>query len=187
MAFTAAVAMSIALPPTILGLLKNPLTAWGSQDRSNYLVVCGLAFWTPIFAAIALWDDRPGLRRAARSYGGSAVFAATAAMALLAFRAVATAAAQRIRLTANPRTFLESAREIILPYPDSYFSPIAWRVVSEGAEGIVAAIVAAWTILALSGKGRRPAPWFDLLGFLLGLGWILWLLWRDVAPVSYSS
>ncbi|WP_165072676.1 hypothetical protein [Paludisphaera rhizosphaerae] len=195
MAITAAVALTIGLPPTLVTVLKNPRGYWSPQDRATYIVVAALAFWTPVLALIAMARGRVELRRSARSYGGASVLAATAAMTLLCTRVfLATLAYEFHQLnwfgqipgkkaTLWPGWPLEKTLgALIFSHPDSYFSPLAWRVVAEGAEGIVAAIVAVWVVLALSGKGRRPVPLFDQCCFFVGLGWVLWLLWRDVAP-----
>lgn len=195
MAFTASVALTIGLPPTLVTVLKNPQGYWSPQDRATYIAVSALAFWTPVLALIVLGRGRVELRRSARSYGGASVLAATAAMALLCTRVFLAALSYEFhqlnwfgQFPGKPATLWpsrpldETLGALIFSHRDSYFSPIAWRVVAEGAEGIVAAIVAVWFVLALSGKGRRPEPWFDRFCFLVGLGWVLWLLWRDVAP-----
>jgi hypothetical protein len=49
--------------------------------------------------------------------------------------------------------------------------------VVHGAPDVAAtAIVAVWLILALSGAGRRPSNWLEIVGCILGYLWIVWYL-----------
>jgi hypothetical protein len=48
--------------------------------------------------------------------------------------------------------------------------------VFEAPESAAAAIVAVWSILAVTGMGRRPSDWFDRLCFFFSLLWVLWCL-----------
>src|SRR5262249_3323479 len=121
----------------------------------------------PILALIALVGDRSRLRRAGRSYGLSAVFAATSAILVLFVRGVNSGVLGSLR---GYRAFpWFSSTGSLFSYP-------AQRIVYEVPAGAAASIGAVWLILASTGAGRRPSDWFDRFCFLFGLSWVLWCL-----------
>src|SRR5262249_35863911 len=77
MALVAALAFSRALSPSLMPLIMQPASGWGRREQLAYMTSLAMTVWTPILALIALVGDRSRLRRAGRSYGLSAVFAAT--------------------------------------------------------------------------------------------------------------
>lgn len=170
MALVAAVALTFIITPSLMKLITQPTSGWLWDERLYCQISLTLTFWTPILALIAAIGNRSGFRRASRSYGTSAVFAAvTALIVLLVKRLIAG-------LPGSPRGVP------ILPFfrfPGSYFNPAARRLVVEAPESASTAIVAVWLILACTGAGRGPSDWFDRLCFLFGLLWVAWYLGGD--------
>jgi hypothetical protein len=163
----ATVAVALTLTPFLMKVIEQPFAGWDWDERLYHQISLTLTFWTPILALIAAIGNRYRVRRASRSYGTSAVFAAAAAIILLLVKGV---------IEAIPG-FPGGAP--IIASSLSHFSPAARRLVNEAPEGASAAIVAVWSVLALTGAGRRPSDWFDRICFLLGLLWVLWFLGGD--------
>src|SRR5262249_10983765 len=79
MTLVAALALTLAVSPTLMPLILKPASGWGRREALAYMTSLAMTCWTPIVALIALVGDRSRLRRAGRSYGLSAVFAAASA------------------------------------------------------------------------------------------------------------
>jgi hypothetical protein len=166
MALVAAVALTFLITPTPMKLIAEPSTNLFWDEWLFYQISLTLTFWTPILALIAAIGNRFRFRRASRSYGTAAVFAAAAAIIVLLVKRLIGA-------------FPGSPRGVSLSVLRPDFSPAARRLVADAPEGATAAIVAVWLILAFTGAGRRPSDWFDRVCFLFGLLWIAWYLGGD--------
>jgi hypothetical protein len=165
MTLVAALALSLAISPALMTLIMKPASGWGRREQLAYMTSLAMTLWTPILALIALVGDRSRLRRAGRSYGLSAVFAAASAILLLLFRGLNSGVLGSLR---GYRAFPW--------FPESLFSYPAMRIVREAPAGAASAVIAVWLILGLTGAGRRPSVWFDRFCFLFGLFWVLWCL-----------
>jgi hypothetical protein len=169
MTLVAAVALTLAVTPSLMKLITTPLSGWLWDERLYYQISLALTSWTPILALIAAIRGRSRFRRASRSYGTSAVLAAAAAMVvLLVKRLIAT-------IPGTPRGLPILAQ----PMPGSSFSPALLRLVIDAPEGAMTAIIAAWLILVLTRAGRGPSDWFDGLCLFFGLLWVAWYLGGD--------
>jgi hypothetical protein len=178
MMLVAAFALTLIIPPAIIKATMNSLSRgtsngilmhpWSMKEQLTYEVSLALTLWTMILAMIAVVGNRSRVRRAGRSYGISAIFAASSALILLFIQGIGAALQLPLR------------GALIFPYPGSYYIPtVFWKLVA-APEGVAAAIVAVWSILALIGAGRRPSDWFDRFCFLFGLLWVLWYFGRDL-------
>jgi len=56
--------------------------------------------------------------------------------------------------------------------PSGLFPPRLFDVLEHAPTAAAAAVVAAWTVLALTGAGRKPSNWFERLGCSVGWIWI---------------
>src|SRR5438270_11494647 len=74
MTLVAAIALSLAISPSLMTLIMKPASGWGRREQLAYLTSLAMTFWTPVLALIALVGDRSRFRRARRSYGLSAGF-----------------------------------------------------------------------------------------------------------------
>jgi hypothetical protein len=171
MALVAAVAITLAVPPALMPVLRSTFSGADGTERLIDQISLALILWTPILAPIAVLGDRSQLRRASRSYGISAVLASAAALLLLLVRNLSYALLPYRR--GNP------------PFPEGgfrgggYFCPAAAQLVLEAPGGAAAAIVAVWSILALARAGRGPSDWSERFCLLFGLFWVLWYFGRD--------
>lgn len=171
MALVAAAAITLFVPPALMPVLRSAFSwAEGAEQLIDQISVA-LTLWAPILALIAAFGARPRLRRAARSYGISAALASAAALSLLFARNLSWGFLQVRR--GNP-FFPEGAFR-----GGSPFCPAAAQLVRDAPGAAAAAILAVWSILALTGAGRWPSGWFDRACLLFGLSWILWYFVRD--------
>lgn len=106
---------------------------------------------TLAFIAIRLRKPRPGRRRFACQPG----FVACGTMALILGVTPPFALASLLKTTASLGEMLLALYCVLVP----------------AIAGIV--VLAAWALLAISGRWRRERGWIDLLGIQIGLGWIL--------------
>jgi hypothetical protein len=63
-----------------------------------------------------------------------------------------------------------------IAWHDLPYCPEARDLVYSAPAGVACAVAVGWSMLALTGAGRKPSDWFGRLGFLFGLLWILWYL-----------
>jgi hypothetical protein len=163
MALVAAVAVTLVVAPALLKAIMKPLSGMGPQEVLFHTTSLALILWTPILAVIAVIRNRSRLRRASRSYGTSAVFAAASAVCLLLVHGLIA-------------TWLGSFRGFsVFRVTGSSLKLMAIQLVGYRAPPSSAtAIIAVWLILALTGAGRKPSGWLEILSFLFGLLWVLW-------------
>lgn len=166
MLLVAAIALTLAVTPALFErlVLSN---GWGPWARRTYQVSIALIFWTPILALIAVSVHRHRIRRACRSYGTAAVFAAGSALIILFL--------QGIGLTLQD-CFLAGG---VVPVPGGDYGRPARQLLINAHVAAGSAVAAVWLMLAGTRMGRRPRDGVDRACFVLGLLWILWLVGRD--------
>ena len=174
MALVAAVALTIVVPPAFMRAVMRSYGPESSWNRFMYLdgvTTLALTSWTVLLAPLVLVANRSQLQESGRSYGTSALFAAASALSFF----IGATAFEKVS------TWMISGWPIewftIAPYLQM-LGGILWMIPHVAA----AAIVAAWSILALSGVGRRPSSWPEILCLILGLCWIAWWGARGGAP-----
>lgn len=170
-ALVAAVALTLAVPPASMSVLRSACSGAVGRERLIDQISLALIMWTPFIALVAVFGGRIRLRRASRSYGPAAVLASASALLLLFVHKLLWALLQYRRGN--------------LPFPEGafrgggYFCPAAARFVLEEPEAVATAIVAVWSILALARAGRGPSDWLERFCLLFGLFWVLWYFGRD--------
>jgi hypothetical protein len=170
MMLVAAVALTLVISPGLMNVIMQPISGWDYWEKLAYKIDLALIFWTSILSLNLVIASRRRIQRVCCSYGSSAVIAASVSVLILLARGL---------WSALLGYYFRGSR--IFPYPDLYYSPTAKQLVIEAPEAAAAAIFAAWSILALTGSGRRPSDWLDRVGFLFGLIWVLWyVVGRDL-------
>ncbi|MGO9914164.1 MAG: hypothetical protein ACLQIB_05540 [Isosphaeraceae bacterium] len=117
-------------------------------QESSQAVVPFLAAWTTALLLLRLRRPRPRIRRALFEPGATACVAATVVIAVqAAWISALLAAGSRI---------------------------IHLSTVFEGyAQQVSFGVLAAWTVLAVSGRWRNEPTWIDRAGRVMGVTWIL--------------
>lgn len=150
----------VMVRPLMVGSLRTQ-PAWASYLAAT---IAGLVVWTPTVLAMQFRRPRPALRRLTRRPGFAACLAGTSVVVLGALATVLLALIH----TARQGTALRVGRTI--PTPD----PTWWvGVVLYFAGFIGPAVIAAWLLLALTGRRRPSSDWADLLGRGIGTAWIV--------------
>ncbi|WP_422931930.1 hypothetical protein [Singulisphaera sp. PoT] len=163
MVIVAAVALTISLVPALFTWMRKPSSSFDYRSRAVYQTSLALILWTPSLALAAVISNRSRLRRIIMSYGYSAIFVATAAILFDIVRATSAGLASYYR--GFP----------LFPYwPESIYIRASFRFVYEASVSVPPGVVAAWTILALTRTGRRPADWFDRFCLVFGILWVFW-------------
>ena len=165
MVLVVAVALTLTSPAIMKAIVPaDLLPAWERRDFLIGVVSLVLTLWTALLVPLTLLGKRSGLRRASRGYGTSACFASASALLLLAMRQV------------PPTLWLWG---VYGPSSDPVMNLFFSRLkdfLYRSADACAPAIIAVWFVLALSGVGRKPSNWFELLGCIFGLLWVLWYL-----------
>ena len=159
MALVVAVAFTLVSPGIMKAII--PADSHHNWDRRQYLAhLAALAMigWTVALLPVVLSGGRRGIRRIVRGYGCAAVLAAAVASCFLLLRQV-------------PAVILLASGSA--PSPLGLFSPRLFDILEHAPDASAASILTAWTILALTGAGRRPSTWSERLGCLMGGAWIL--------------
>ena len=168
MALVVAIALTLVIPPAFMKAVMRSFGPTSSWNRPMYLagvITLALTSWTAILAPVALVANRSRLRRASRSYGTSAVFASGSALGyLFAAKAFET-----------PLTWRISGWPIEWYTLDTYLH-ILGGMLHEIPQVPAAAIVAVWSILALTGIGRKPSSWPEFSCLIFGSCWVVWHL-----------
>ena len=175
MALVAVIALTLVGPPALVKTVVKSYPLGIYYDRSMYfdgLVAITLGGWTLLLAPIALVENRSRLRRASRSYGTSAVFAAALALGLLLAARVYVLLLQAASYWAMPEFTFVSTLQATL-----------YVLVYDGSKVASAAILTAWSSLRLTRAGRRPEAWPEILYLFLGLCWISWYF---LGPLMHS-
>ena len=176
MALVAGAALTLIVTPALMPVVRSPLmTASGKQlfirrlaDQTSLAMI----FWTPILVLIAVSGNRSRAGRFSRSYGVSAVLAAASALLLLFVRSLCWALLYF--RSPGPVLPVESATP-----KSANYCPTVEKIVDSAPEGAAAAIVAVWSILALTRVGRWPSDWFERFCVLFGPLWVVRYIARD--------
>ena len=140
------------------------------------VVMGGLVTWTPTLLWLRLRRPRPTLRRLARQPGFAASIAGTAVLAL---GTVTIGLLALIRLSMQGPT--QSAG--VAPRPPD---PTWWLgVVLHFGPVVGPAVIAAWFVLAVSGRRRPARGWLDPLGRTIGVAWIILFVINCCARLAY--
>ncbi|WP_422927913.1 hypothetical protein [Singulisphaera sp. PoT] len=156
------------------------MDAKGLWGWTNVLVmtVGTLVAWTPAVLILRLRQPRPPLRRLSRQPGFAAGLAGVTTLGL---------GALAMALLLLVRFAREGARHAgrplrAMPAHDPHW----WFQVVTYFAGIVGvAVIAAWILLAVSGRRRSSPSWLDLLGRLLGMCWIVLFVVKCYASLVY--
>lgn len=154
-----AIALVIVRP-----LVTGPLHRHPEWARYLAWTIGGLVAWTPTVLFLRLREPRPAFRRLSRQPGFAACLAGTSiiilgslAMGLLALIRVA-------------RRGMAVRAGIPIRPPD----PTWWvEIVIRFGVAVGPAVIAAWLLLALSGRRRPARGWLDYLGRVIGIAWIV--------------
>jgi hypothetical protein len=167
-ALVTAIALTFVIAPALLRVIEQPVSGWGGREHLTYETSLALVFWTPILTVVAVAGNRLQLRDAGRTYGIAAIFAAATALLVIFVRG----------LVSGMIHWHVFGVPLVL-WPDSPYSPGARDIVYSAPAGAASSVVAVWSMLVLTGAGRRSSDWFARLGFLFGLIWIFWYLGSD--------
>jgi hypothetical protein len=176
MALVAALALTFVITPVLLQVIQQPVSGWNRRVIIGYQASLALVCWTPILAVIACVGNRLQLRDACRSYGIAAIFAAATALLVIFVRGLVSGLILR-HVFGRP----------LVMWPDSPYSPGARDIVYSAPAGATSSVVAVWSMLVLTGAGRRPSDWFGHLGFLFGLLWVLWYVGKELMLLTSWS
>lgn len=168
MALVAAVALTIVVPPYQMQAVMRSFGPMSSWNRFMYLdgvITLALTSWTVLLAPVVLIANRSRLREAGCSYGTSSLFAAASAL----YFSIGATIVEKVSTWAISGWPIEwSTLALYL----QMLGGMLWIIPKVAAS----AIVAAWSILALAGVGRRPSGWLEIACLILGLCWIAWCL-----------
>ena len=179
MVLVAAVALTIYIAPALTQAIMRAYGPTSSWNRRMYLVgatsttfVC----WTGVLMPLSLLGNRRRRRRAARCYGNASVLAAGASLCLLfaahAFNAL-------LQIIYSGAAFSEFGLDYALQR--------LWQLLEHAPE-VSGAIVAVWVVLALTGAGRKPSNWLEILRLIFGVLWVVWYFvhyWMFFADLSW--
>ena len=173
MTLVAASALAFSLVrPLVLGGLRNE-PSWAGYLAA---VIGTLVTWTPAVLFLRLRRPRPALRRLSRQPGFAAGVAGTA---ILALGALATGLLALIRVSRQG----VGVRAGLPPRPPE---PGWWLgVVLHFGAVVGPAVLAAWLLLALSGRRRSATGWLDPLGRAIGVAWIILFVINCCARLAY--
>lgn len=165
MVFVGAVAVSCHVVPAFVGAGLRAMTL-PSLTRRLYLingVSFTLVLWSFILTAFTFFQRRP-LLRAGRSYGTSAVFAAAISIAVFMFRHVVIVASN-VAIDGRSQALGEFRGTL---------GWIFYTILSEAPGNMAAAIIAVWSLLALTRVGRRPAGSLEMVNFCFAVFCLFW-------------
>jgi len=161
----AAVALTlVAAPAAMKAVMRSfgPVSSWNRAMYLDGLITIGLASWSLILAAGWLGPGRARVREAARSFGTSSALASASA---LAFFVSAKAVDAVLIAQLRNRSGFDRWLQVVIGQNLYQFSGVA-----------ASSIIAAWSILALTGVGRRPSRWEEIASLLLGMAWLGWFV-----------
>ena len=159
MALVAAVALTLVSPAIMKAII--PATNHQNWDRRQYLAHLAalvMIWWTMTLVPLVLSGGRRDLQRVFRGYGCAAILAAATTALFLLLRQV-------------PAVILLATGAGSSPL--GLFQPRLFDILEHAPDASAASVIAVWTILALTGTGRRPSDWFERLGCLVGWTWIM--------------
>ena len=175
MALVAAAALTLIVTPALMPVVRSPLmTASGKQlfiRRLADQTSLALIFWTPILVLIAVSGNAPAPGGSAARMGSRRSWRRRQ----LYFSSSFGACAGRCFISGTPAVLPVVS---VIPKGANY-CPTVEKIVDSAPEGAAAAIVAVWSILALTRVGRWPSDWFERFCVLFGLLWVVWYIARD--------
>lgn len=175
MVFVGAVAVSCYVVPALVrashaGARFETFSPYSRWDHFIELVSTTLMLWAFLLSGFTLVRNRRSLRRAGRSYGTAAVFAAAISIVTLESHYMIVRAGN-IAIEGRSRA-LEPISEII--------AGDLWTILGEAPVTMAAAILAVWSILAIIRAGRRPAGVLEVLNVVFATLCLLWGLLGDL-------
>jgi hypothetical protein len=168
--------MVLVAASAVAFVIVRPLVTGRLQDQPDWarylaVVIGGLVAWTPTVLILRLRGPRLTLRRLSRQPGFAAGVGSTAILAI-----------GLLALVRVSRRGMAVRAGVRLPPPD----PSWWLgVVLHFGAVVGPAVIAAWLLLAFSGRRRPSRGWLDLLGRALGIAWIILFLVNCCARLSY--
>jgi hypothetical protein len=159
MALVAAVALTLVAPAIMRAII--PAESHHNWDRRQYVIhltALVVFWWTAMLVVLALIGSRSNLRRTCRQPGHAALFAVAGAFLFLGVQQLAMAIVMGG----------------VIGWPSNVLNYYwVFNILEPAADVSGASVVAVWLILALTRAGRRSSNWFDRLGCVLGMIWIL--------------
>jgi hypothetical protein len=159
MALVAAVALTLVSPAIMRSII--PAESHHNWDRRQYCVHLAaliMGWWTAALVPLVFSGAIPSLRRVVRSYGCAAILASATAVCFLVVRQAPAVIFVAVGAGASPL---------------GLFKPRLFDILEHSPDACAAAVVAVWTMLALTRRGRRSSNWLERLGCVVGLIWIL--------------
>jgi hypothetical protein len=170
MGLVAAVALTLAVPPAIMR--ASVKAYWGDPSKIEYWppqivgsITLAMAMWSLLATIGMMLSGRRRLRRAARTWGGSAALASTVGIVGMDIAWVVDLFLRKLGGLSVAETFE--------PLSSIWWGQMAGYMASEMPRAAGLAVLGAWTILALARVARKPSGWLEIAGFLLGLAWII--------------
>jgi hypothetical protein len=160
MALVAAVAMTLIAPAVMKAII--PADSHHNWDRRQYvahLAALVLIGWTVPLVLLVLVDCRGRLGQVCRKHGAIAVLASLLAVSLLLARQI-------------PIVLIVLATTGTDPMGGLFFARL-FDILEHAPDASAAAILVAWSLLALTGQGTRPSNWFERLCVAVGLVWVV--------------
>ena len=159
MTLVVAVALTLVSPTIVKALI--PVAFHHNWSRRLYVDLVSalvMIWWTVALVLLLPSRGGPGRRRVFLGYGNAAIVAAAVTVLFLAVRQI-------------PVILLYAMKPV--PGPYGLFKSQVFVILEHAPDASASAIVAAWTILGLTGTGRHPSNWFERLGCLVGWIWIV--------------
>ena len=140
----------------------NPL----DYKHAIFLFGLGMTAYTPAFLVLGLIRPRPAIRQPCRQTGFTALAVGTVMMSLGLLVLPPISLVRSI----NPKSFSSGFRD--------WNPALSWwaNVIIPWASQVGPAVVAAWVLLALSGRRRPGRGWLGWTGKTIGVGWIAFFL-----------
>jgi hypothetical protein len=175
MVLVGAVAVSCYVVPALVGashagLGSNIFSPYSRWDRFIELASTTLILWAFLLSGFTLVLSCRSLRRAGRSYGTAAVFAAAISVVALAFHRV---------IVDGANTALGVGARALHPINETLAGDFL-TILNDAPGTMAAAILAVWSILAMIRAGRRPAGGLGVLNVCFATVCLLWGLLGDL-------
>jgi hypothetical protein len=156
MALVAAVALTLVSSGIMKAIIGDSLHNWDRRQYVAHLSALVVIWWTVALVPLVLSGAR--LRYASRNYGSAAILASATTALLLVMRQAPVVVLLALTVGWSP---------------SGLFNHRLFDVLEHAPAATSAAVAAVWTVLALTGAGRRPSNWLERLGCVVGGTWVV--------------
>ncbi|WP_165072672.1 hypothetical protein [Paludisphaera rhizosphaerae] len=177
MVLTAAAGLTFAAWPLMDRMILTSRELSGLPPEWPSRFVLTFYCWCPFLAIARLMGPRERRRQAARSYGTAAVAAGTAALGFALILSLAQLLLPKYGI--YTAFLLESAASKSLAIDPEYCELVDG--LARSGPAATCAILGAWSTLALTGVGRRPAGWLDWFCLTSSILLVLCVAFHDLA------